>query len=183
MEQTAGDEIAQPAAPGPGPGAATRALEKLSALVNRVLVWAAGLTLAAMMLFSVAGMILRALGHPVAGSYEIIGWLSAAAIALALGSVQQQRGHVAMDLVVVHLGRRSKTAVELLTSLLSLLLFTAVTWYVVRYGRVLQQTGSLSETLQAIVYPWVYLVAAGCAGLTLALLIDFLRSAGKLLDT
>jgi len=181
MEQTAGDGTAQPAGPGPGPNSAMRALEALSALVNRVLTWAAGLTLAAMMLFTVAGMVLRALGHTVAGSYEVIGWLSAAAIALALGSVQQHHGHVAMDLVVIRLGRRWRATAELLTSLLSLLLFAAVTWYVVSYGRVLQETGSLSETLQAIVYPWVYLVAAGCAGLTLALLVDFLRSAGKLL--
>lgn len=158
-----------------------RVLEKLSEFVNRVLTWAAGLTLASMMLFSVADMVLRALGQTVAGSYEVIGWLSAAAMALALGSVQQHRGHVAMDLIVVRLGRRMRATVELLTSLLSLLLFAAVAWYVARYGRVLQETGSLSETLRAIVHPWVYLVAAGCGGLTLALLIDFLRSAGCLL--
>ena len=180
MAQTAGDRAAQTA--GPGPGAATRVLERLGAQVNRVLAWAAGLTLAAMMLFSVADMALRVLGHTVAGSYEVIGWLSAAAMALALGPVQQHRGHVAMDLLVVRLGLRTRATVELLTCLLSLLLFAAVSWYVVRYGRVLQETGSLSETLRAIVHPWVYGVAAGCAGLTLALLIDFLRSAERLLD-
>ena len=135
-----------------------------------------------MMLFTVADMMLRALGHTVAGSYEVIGWLSAGAMALALGSVQQHRGHVAIDLLVVRLGGRLRAAIELLTSVLSLLLFAAVTWYVAGYGHVLQTTGSLSETLRAIVYPWVYLVAAGGAGLALALLIDFLRSAGHFLS-
>jgi len=67
------------------------------------------------------------------------------------------------------------------TRTVTLLLFAAVAWYVARYGRVLQETGSLSETLRTIVYPWVYVVAAGGAGLALALLIDFLRSAGQLL--
>lgn len=156
-------------------------LDRLSGFVNGALAWLAGLALAAMMLFSVADMVLRALGRTLAGSYEVIGWLSAAAMALALGSVQQHRGHVAINLLVVCLGARPRAAIELLTSLLSLLLFAAVTWYVADYGHLLQTTGSLSETLRAIVYPWVYLVAAGGAGLTLALLIDFLRSAGDFL--
>ncbi|OGB66152.1 MAG: hypothetical protein A3G29_15750 [Burkholderiales bacterium RIFCSPLOWO2_12_FULL_64_99] len=181
MEKTAGDASPRSAGLGRKPGPAMQWLEGLSGFVNRALSWVAGLALAAMMLFSVADMALRSLGYAVAGSYEVIGWLSAGAMALALGSVQQHRGHVAMALLTVRLGRRTRAAIELLTSLLSLLLFAAVAWYVARYGRVLQETGSLSETLRTIVYPWVYVVAAGGAGLALALLIDFLRSAGQLL--
>jgi TRAP-type C4-dicarboxylate transport system permease small subunit len=116
----------------------------------------------------------------VAGSYEIIGWLSAAAMALALGYTQRHRGHVAIDLLTTRLPGRARAAVELLMSLLALLLFAAVAWYLARYGRVLHETGSLSETLKAVVYPWVYVVAAGAAGLALALLVDFLRSVARL---
>jgi TRAP-type C4-dicarboxylate transport system permease small subunit len=171
--------LVPPAGPGHGPGPVLGALEKLSETVNRGLAWAAGLILAAMMLYTVAGMALRALGHPIAGSYEVIGWLSAAAMALALGAVQRQRGHVAIDLVATHLTRRVRAAIELLNSLLALLLFATVSWHVARYGETLQETGSLSETLRVIVYPWVYVVAVGCVGLTLALLLDFLRAARK----
>lgn len=163
------------------PRAALHRLDRLSFYVNEGLAWAAALVLGLMMLFAVADMVLRGFGITVAGSYEVVGWLSAAAMALALGTVQRHRGHVAMELVVVKLGRRSRAVVEMLTSLGSLLLFAAVAWYVARYGRVLHETGSLSETLRVIVHPWVYLVAAGCAGLTLALLLDFLRAAGQLL--
>ena len=155
-------------------------LERFDAFVNRGLAWGAGLALIAMMVFTVADMVLRALGRPVAGSYEIIGWLSAAAMALALGYTQQHRGHVAIDLLTTRLQGRARAAVELLTSLLALLLFAALAWYLARYGRVLHETGSLSETLKAIVYPWVYVVAAGAAGLALALLVDFLRSVARL---
>lgn len=156
-------------------------LDRLSALVNEGLAWAAAFILAAMMLFAVADMVLRGFGITVAGSYEVVGWLSAAAMALALGTVQRHRGHVAMELMVVKLGQRSRAVVETLMALMSLLLFVAVAWYVARYGRVLHETGSLSETLRVIVHPWVYLVAVGCAGLALALLLDFLRAAGQLL--
>ncbi|HLS56311.1 MAG TPA: TRAP transporter small permease subunit [Zeimonas sp.] len=157
-----------------------RSLEKFNQRVNGVLAWAAGLALIAMMLFTVADMALRALGRPVAGSYEIIGWLSAAAMALALGYTQVHRGHVAIDLLTTRLRGRTRAAIELATCLLAFALFAAVAWFLARYGRVLQETGSLSETLKAIVYPWVYVVAAGAAGLALALLADLLQSVARL---
>lgn len=165
---------------GGGPEGPLQLLDRLSSRVNEGLAWAAAFTLAAMMLFSVADMVMRGMGITVAGSYEVIGWLSAAAMAMALGTVQRHRGHVAMELVVVKLGKRSRAIVEALMALMSLLLFATVAWYVARYGRVLHETGSLSETLRVIVYPWVYLVAAGCVGLTFALLVDFLRAAAQL---
>jgi len=155
-------------------------LERFSERVNGVLAWAAGLALIAMMLFTVADMVLRALGRPVAGSYEIIGWLAAAAMALALGYTQVHRGHVAIDLLTTRLHGRTRAVIDLVTSLLALALFAAVAWHLARYGRVLQETGSLSETLKAIVYPWVYVVAAGATGLALALLVEFLRSLARL---
>jgi len=156
-----------------------QSLANFNKRVNESLTWLAGFALLGMMLFTVADMVLRALGRPVAGSYEVIGWLSAAALALALGNAQIYRSHVAIDLVTTQLGDRTRSVVDLAMSLLSLLLFAAAAWFVARYGRVLQDTGSLSETLKAPVYPWVYLVAGGVAGLALALLVDLLRSIGR----
>ncbi|WP_418317074.1 TRAP transporter small permease [Piscinibacter sakaiensis] len=157
-------------------------LDRLIRVINRALVFLAGIALAAMMLVAVADMVLRRFGITMAGSYEVIGWLSAAAMALALGAVQQQRGHVGIELVIDRLGPKLRSAVDLLMSLLALLLFAATSWYLTAYGFTLQETGSLSETLRAVVYPWVYVVAAGAAGLTLALLADFLRAAGSFLS-
>lgn len=164
------------------PGGALHLLDRASFYVNEALAWCAALMLGAMMLFSVADMVLRAIGYTVAGSYEVIGWLSAAAMSMALGTVQRHRGHVAMELVVDKLGGRSRAIVEALMALMSLLLFAAVSFYVARYGRVLHETGSLSQTLRVIVFPWVYLVAAGCTGLLLALLVDFVRAWSALLS-
>lgn len=163
------------------PGGVIRLLDRASEVLNEGLAWAAAATLAAMMLLSVADMVMRSFGVTVAGSYEVIGWLSAAAMALALGTVQRHKGHVAMELVVVKMGRRSRALTDALMALVSLAVFAVVAFYVVRYGRVLHETGSLSETLRVIVYPWVYVVGLGCAGLTLALLVDFLRSIATLL--
>jgi TRAP-type C4-dicarboxylate transport system permease small subunit len=156
-------------------------LNRFSGLINRGLAWAAGLTLVGTMLFTVLDMVLRALDRPIAGSFEVIGWLSAAATALALGYTQRYRGHVAIDLVVARLKGRARSGIETVTHLASLLLFCAVALYVAHYGETLRESGSLSETLKAIVYPWVYVVAVGAAGLALALLVEFAQALRDLL--
>jgi len=173
--------MAQAGDPGARAGGLIAVLDKASAVVNDGLAWVAALILGGMMLFSVGDMVMRAFGKTVAGSYEVIGWMSAAAMALALGTVQRHKGHVAMELVVVRLGRRSRAVVEAVMALISFLLFAMVTFYVARYGRVLHETGSLSETLRVIVYPWVYVVALGGFGLALATLVDLLRALSRLM--
>ena len=51
------------------------------------------------MAFTALDVVMRALGRPIAGSVEIIGWLAAASMALVLGDVQVNRGHVAVTLL------------------------------------------------------------------------------------
>lgn len=144
--------------------------------MNQALAWFAGVALLAMMVIVVAEIFLRGMGRPLAGSFEIIGWLSAAAMALALGYVQLYRGHVAMTLVTALLKGRAAAALDALISAVSLVLFAIVAGYVLRYGVTLYETGSLSETLRVAVYPWVFLLGLGFFGLCLALLLDLVRS-------
>jgi TRAP-type C4-dicarboxylate transport system permease small subunit len=172
----------QPGAGG-APGGVVHALDRASAWLNEGLARGAALMLGAMMLFSVVDMVARGFGVTIAGSYEVIGWMSAAAMALALGTVQRHKGHVAMELFVVKLGSRNRALVEAAMALMSLALFAVTAFYVMRYGRTLHETGSMSETLRVIVYPWVYVVGLGCTGLTLALLVDLLRSLAALATT
>lgn len=162
------------------PGGSIGLLERASAGLNKVLVWLAALMLGAMMLFAVADMVARQVGVAFGGSYELIGWMSAAAMALALGTVQREKGHVAMDLFVARLARRNRTRVEAAMAALSFVLFAAVSFTVLRYGLVLHDSGSMSETMRVIVYPWVYVVGVGCVGLALALLVDLLRALAAL---
>ena len=158
-------------------------LDRVSAWIDNALVWGAALILGAMMLFSVADMVARGAGITIAGSYEVIGWMSAAAVALALGSVQRHKGHVAMDLFVVRLAHGRRALVDAAMAGISFVLFVVVSVTVFRYAVVLHETGSMSETLRVIVYPWVYGVGVGCIGLALALFVDLLRALAALRTT
>lgn len=161
----------------PGP---LRPLRALSVLLNRGLAVIAGAALAVLTLLTVADVVMRAFGRPIAGSFEMIGWLSAVALALALGYTQAHRGHVAMTLVTDRLRGRAAATVDALNSLAALALFGLVAWVVIGYAQTLQESGSLSETLKALVYPWVYVVAAGFIVLALTLLVDLLLALAAL---
>ena len=151
-------------------------LDRFNAILNKALAFVAGFSLIAMMMVTVGEMILRMFGRPMAGTVETIGWLAAVTTAFALGYTQIHRGHVAIDLFVNRLGPRSRAMISMLMYLASAALFIIITWNVFGYAGVLKRSGSLSETMKVIVYPWVYLVSLGCAGLTLALLVDFIKS-------
>lgn len=141
---------------------------------------AAGVALAVLMGFTAFDVVMRVLGKPLAGSVEIIGWLAAVAMALALGDVQLNRGHVAVTLLAERLSGRKAALFDIVQSAVALLLFGLSSVVLFRYGMTLQGTGSLSETLKVVVYPWVYVVALGFVGLTLALLLDLLQGLQRL---
>ena len=153
-------------------------LNRFNTVLNRGLAFVAGLSLIAMMLVTVGEMAFRMFGHPMAGTVETIGWLAAVTTAFALGYTQINQGHVSIDLFINRIAPRPRATVSMLVHLASTVLFMVITWNVFRHAGVLKQSGSLSETMKVIVYPWVYLVSLGCAGLTLALLIDFIKSCG-----
>jgi TRAP-type C4-dicarboxylate transport system permease small subunit len=102
--------------------------------------------------------------------------------AFALGYTQIHQGHVSIDLFTNRLNPRLRAVINILVYLASTALFMVVTWNIFRHAGVLKQSGSLSETMKVIVYPWVYLVSLGCAGLTLALLVDFAQSCVSVLS-
>ena len=157
-------------------------LDRFSALLNKGLAFVAGFSLIAMMLVTVGEMVFRMFGKPMAGTVETIGWLAAVTTAFALGYTQIHQGHVSIDLFTNRLNPRLRAVINILVYLASTALFAVVTWNIFRHAGVLKQSGSLSETMKVIVYPWVYLVSLGCAGLTLALLVDFVKSCVSVLS-
>lgn len=155
-------------------------LDRLTTMLNRALAFTAGISLVAMMLVTVGEMVFRMFGKPMAGTVEAIGWLAAVTTAFALGYTQLYQGHVSIDLFVRRLKPRATAMLNVVVYFIATALFVVVTWNIFQHAGVLRETGSLSETMKVIVYPWVYMVSLGSLGLTLALLLDFLKSSAQL---
>ena len=73
--------------------------------VSRLLNIIAGISVTGMMLLTVADVLLRAVGHPIIGTYEIVALSLALVIGFGIPQVSLDRGHVFMDLLLERLSR------------------------------------------------------------------------------
>jgi TRAP-type C4-dicarboxylate transport system permease small subunit len=151
-------------------------MTKLINFLHRALAVLAGVALVLMLLLAVVDMVMRTLGWPIPGSYEIIGWLAAISMGAALAYTQAHKGHVAIDLLINLLPVKVRRFTEACVYLLSTLLITAAAYQLFNYGADMQASGSSSETLRAPVHPWVYALATALAVFALVLVKDFVES-------
>ena len=83
----------------------------------------AGIFLVAMTALTCADVVLRAFRHPILGTYEIIGFLGALTAGFALAYTTLVRGHVAVEILVMHLSKGFQKIIYLLVNLLSVGIF------------------------------------------------------------
>jgi TRAP-type C4-dicarboxylate transport system permease small subunit len=140
-------------------------MEYLSGLLQKVskgLAVVAGAALTFMMLLTVADVTLRAFGHPIMGSYEIVGFTLALVIGFAIPRVSLRKQHIFMDFLVDRLSRRNRALMNILTRLLNLFLFALLGYAVFMVGNEFRVSGELSPTVRIPFYPMAFGVAACC---------------------
>ena len=150
-------------------------IEKISDLLNR---WAgiiAGIILVFMILLTMGNIVLRRVGVPIRGTYEIMGFAGAVITAPAMGFTQKKREHIHVDILISRFPRGGKKAVFAVNNGLCTLFFLAAAWFVGRRGMTLFETGEVSETLRMVYYPFAFVVAFGCFLLTAMLFIDLVK--------
>jgi TRAP-type C4-dicarboxylate transport system permease small subunit len=155
-------------------------MSTLITILQRVFAIIAGVALVLMLGVAVLDMVTRAAGAPLPGSYEIIGWLAAVSMGSALAHTQANKGHVSIDLVLASLPGKARLVIEAVVYLLSLLLIGLAAYQLFIYAAGLQASGSLSQTLRAPVYPWVYAFAAAVGVFALVLARDLVGAVAAL---
>jgi TRAP-type C4-dicarboxylate transport system permease small subunit len=143
---------------------------------NRILMWGACFVLFATMVMAVVNMIGRPLKVPVQGSFELMGLGGSLIVALTLGYSQESRIHISVDILFNTFSARLKTIFIAVGDLLCSAFFGIAAWQMARFGLKLYTTGEVSETLGLPVYPIVFAVAAGLAGLALTQLVAVLAA-------
>ena len=158
-------------------------LEKLAKELSRVLFWVAGAAIVAMMLLTCADVILRFMRRPIPGTYELVCFFGAVAVAFAMPHTTLKQGHVAVSLIVRLFPPRIQGIIETLTSSFGLLFFVLIAWRCVLYAGTLRASGEVSLTLQLPFWPFVYGVGFSAVAVCLVLLTDLfknlLRASGK----
>lgn len=150
-------------------------LVSVTRFLNRVLIWTAGLFMAAMVLLTCTNIVFRLADAPLHGTYELMGYFGSVVTAFALGYTQSKKGHVAVDILFLRFPRRTQKVLESINCLLLLAFFSVVAWQIAKYGMTLLETGEVTETLRIVYYPFTFAVSLGCAALVLVFLTQFLQ--------
>ena len=150
-------------------------LDKISRVLNQILVWLAGIFLVTMILLTCANIFLRLVWMPVKGTFELMGFFGAIVTAFALGYTQIKRGHIGIDIVVNQFSAKTQRILNSINYSICMIFFAIAGWQIAKWARTLWKTGEVTETLRIISYPFTYGVALGCFLLALALLVDLLK--------
>lgn len=148
-----------------------RFVQKLSQGLN----WVAMGALTLMMSLVFADVILRPMGFPIVGSYEISGLLGGVAISFALAKVTREKGHVAVELLMSRTRPSIRLVINKITQALSLILFALISWQSAKYARALWESGEVTMTIGLPFYPVVYGIAVTSAVVALVIAIDLFR--------
>lgn len=142
-----------------------------------------GASVVLMMLTTCSDIFLRALGHPLQGSYDIVSLLGALAISFALPYTTAVKGHVAVEYFFQRLpGRRLKIVVDSIIRLLVMVLFIVMAIANIGYGGRLAASGLVTPTLQLPVF-WVpYMLALACAMVSLVVLYNLLHPGKAMIE-
>ena len=122
-----------------------------------------------MALLTTADVIGRFFKHPIFGSVEIVTFLAVIVVSMALPFTHEAGGHIGVELFVRRFSRKTRAAIDLFTSTLSLALFAVVAWRMFHYAASMRASGEVSMNLQFPEYTIIYVV--GCASVVFCLSI------------
>ncbi len=143
--------------------------------VSKVLNSIAGIAVTVMMLMTVADVLLRAGGHPIIGTFEIVALLLALVIGFGIPQVSLDRGHVYMDFLLNKLSKRGKDVMNTFTRVLCLGLFAFIGINLFNVGARFHASGEVSATIKIPFYPVAYGVAICCLLECCVFIFDIVR--------
>ena len=148
---------------------------KILRFVSKLLNIIAGIAVTVMMLLTVADVLLRAGGHPIIGTYEIVALLLALVIGFGIPQVSLDRGHVYMDFLLEKLSRRGKKVMNTMSRLFCITLFLPLGYNLFNVGARFHASGEVSATIKIPFYPVAYGVAVCCLLECCVFIFDIVR--------
>jgi TRAP-type C4-dicarboxylate transport system permease small subunit len=149
-------------------------VERLSKLMQAV----SGVALVCIMLLTVADVTLRLFGHPIVGTFEMVGLGGAIIIGFAIPITSFLRGHIFVDFLVQKFPSPIKAAFNVCTRLLAMGMFVLIGYNLILYAGELYKSGEVTLTRQLPFYPIAYGLAVCCFIQCLVLVVDIVKISG-----
>jgi TRAP-type C4-dicarboxylate transport system permease small subunit len=139
--------------------------------------------LVGMMGLTCADVVGRFFGHPVFGSVELVSFMATLSVAMALPYTHKVGGHVGVELSVRLVSERKQAVIGICTGILSLALFSIVTWRMATYARTMQLSGEVSMNLELPQHYIIYVTGFCFFIFTLIILEELIHNFRKLKST
>jgi TRAP-type C4-dicarboxylate transport system permease small subunit len=138
----------------------------------------AGIALTFIMLLTVADVVLRLFGHPIVGTFELVGLGGAVVIGFGIPITSWNRGHIFVDFLINMMPNAIKNGFNIATRLVSIGLFILVGWNLFVLGNDLLKSGEVTLTRQLPFYPVAYGLGVCCFIQCLVLICDLIKIGG-----
>ena len=143
--------------------------------VSGVLHDIASAALTFMMCITVVDVVGRAAGHPLMGTYEIVGMTGAVVIGFAIPFASWEKSHIYMEFLLDRLSRKQRNGLMIFTRALCMVLFVFIGYNLLFLAADYQRAGEVSLTLKIPIYPVVYGFAVCCFIECLVFVCDMIR--------
>lgn len=138
---------------------------------------AGAILLMILMFLVVTDVIMRnILNAPIVASFALGEVLLGMIVACGVAYCAVQKGHVAIDIVMVRLPQKTRAVIGSITGFLGLALFLLIGWGVFSYGNTLRLSGTLLAPLDIPRFPFALVIGLGFILLCWVLLAQFLKS-------
>ena len=124
-------------------------------VVNRGMDLVAGTALALIMLLTTCDVVLRYLGHPILGSYDLVSFGAAFVIGFALPRTSWEKMHITVDILIEKIPDH-RFIVDIVTRAMALALFVLIGWNLILLGAGFFKTGEETLTLGIPLFPIAY---------------------------
>lgn len=117
---------------------------------------------------------------PIPGTYELVCFLGAVAVAFAMAYTSLEKGHVSVSFIVALFPQRIQGLIKSITHLFGYSFCShCLAGHI--YANDLRLSGEVSLTLELPFYPFVYGIAISAAAVSLILIFDLFKNVRKMI--
>lgn len=147
--------------------------KRLSQLLSAI----AAAILALMMFLTALDVCLRYFfNRPLAGAFELVGYMMAILVPFSIVYCYQEKGHIVVDLFMERFRPKTRAIVDIITITITMLFTLVIAWQNVIHFIEVKHSGLTSSVLSIPEYPFISPTAVAFATASLILLVRLLES-------
>ena len=155
--------------------------EKVVGMLTGFMDRLAGMAMLGAMLLVVANVLLRvAVGKPILGTYEYVGFITTAIIGLAIAHCAFRDSHIAVGFIMDKFPEKVRLWVDALVHLIAIICMGLFSYHIMDYARSMALVGEVSPTTRTPFYPFIYLVGVGLFALCVVLVMRMLKTTTRI---